>query len=358
MYVFATGVINDPVEFAIFAYVDTWAGLGGWGGDDDAPSTCTHVTCYALDVSCTCTHVTCYGLDVPCTCTHVTCYASHGEGWVGGKSESKRLSVKFASVSHNKMQFTKRHSKTRLTGTQALDKVWSHLKKHVPKSLCSRSKSDRRFNPRMEQYVYSYMWRFNNRNWWKLLGQLCQQHWQKENTSANEVFFPVLPTSQSKIAKIELRTQFWRVFFTSVIKFRIEKNVGISNDFDMTHVARNANYQGSLTTPVPCFSSMISSRQSSCVWIVFHKNLGQFYCTKLPLDSNTCMLIIWCVDSTSILKKSLTKTSRYATPGVALWQHSWSLAEGWLYCRQSLKLQPSRCQAVAPSWIGNDENKN
>ena len=28
-------------------------------------------------------------------------------------------------------QFTKWHSKTRLTGTQALDKVWSHLKKHV-----------------------------------------------------------------------------------------------------------------------------------------------------------------------------------------------------------------------------------
>ena len=33
-----------------------------------------------------------------------------------------------------------------LTGTQALDKVWSHLKRSVPKSLCSRSKSDRRFN--------------------------------------------------------------------------------------------------------------------------------------------------------------------------------------------------------------------
>ena len=31
MVVFATGVINDPVEFAIFAYVDTWAGLGGVG---------------------------------------------------------------------------------------------------------------------------------------------------------------------------------------------------------------------------------------------------------------------------------------------------------------------------------------
>ena len=173
----------------------SWGGLGGWVGDDDVSFTCTHVTCYALDFSCTCTHVTCYGLG----------------------NQSLNVAVKFASVSHNKMQFTKWHSKTRLTGTQALDKVWSHLKKHVPKSLCSRSTSDRRFNPRMEQYVYSYMWLFNNRNWWKQLGQLCQQHWQKENTSANEVFFfSVLPTSQSKIAKIELRTQFWRVFYTSV----------------------------------------------------------------------------------------------------------------------------------------------
>ena len=98
----------------------------------------------------------------------------HADGNKAWKSESKRRSVKFASVSHNKMQFTKWHSKTRLTGTQALDKVWSHLRKHVPKSLGSRGKSDRRFNPRMEQYVYSYMWRFNNRNWWKQLGQLCQ----------------------------------------------------------------------------------------------------------------------------------------------------------------------------------------
>ena len=201
-------------------------GWVGGGGDDDVSFTCTHVTCYALDVS--------------CTCTHVTCYASDLGGWGGDDDVSMHLHTcrhatqRFLHCTHVQLctcflhlhrwvgwvgQFTKWHSKTRLTGTQALDKVWSHLKKHVPKSLCSRSKSDRRFNPRMEQYVYSYMWRFNNRNWWKQLGQLCQQHWQKENTSANEVFFfffSVLPTSQSKIAKIELRTQFWRVFYTSV----------------------------------------------------------------------------------------------------------------------------------------------
>ena len=66
---FSFCVFSLPVEFAIFAYVETWAGLGGRGGDDDVSFTCTHVTCYALDVS--------------CTCTHVTCHASDGEGWVG-----------------------------------------------------------------------------------------------------------------------------------------------------------------------------------------------------------------------------------------------------------------------------------
>ena len=81
----------------------------------------------------------------------------------------------------------------------------------------------------------------------------CANNADKRKTRVRmKFFFSVFPTSQSKIAKIELRTQFWRVF-SRQLKFRIEKNVGISNDFDMTHVARNANYQGSLTTPVPCF---------------------------------------------------------------------------------------------------------
>ena len=70
----------------------------------------------------------------------------HADGNKAWKSEAQRRSIKLASVAHNKMQFTKRHSKTRLTRTQALDKVWSHLKRNVPKSLCSRSKSDRRFD--------------------------------------------------------------------------------------------------------------------------------------------------------------------------------------------------------------------
>ena len=39
---------------------------------------------------------------------------------------------------------------------------------------------------------------------------------KKTNKRANEVFFLVVPTSQCKIAKIKPRTQFWRVFYTSI----------------------------------------------------------------------------------------------------------------------------------------------
>ena len=136
----------------------------------DATELRIHVSCYATAFAHTCTHASSGFFDRfrPGSTVH----ADGNREW---KSEAQRRSIKFASVAHNKMQFTKRHSKTRLTGAQALDKVWSHLKRSVPKSLCSRSKSDRRFNPRMEQYVYSYMWRFNDRNWWKQLGELCKQ---------------------------------------------------------------------------------------------------------------------------------------------------------------------------------------
>ena len=44
----------------------------------------------------------------------------------------------------------------------------------------------------------------------------------------------------------------------------------ITNDFDMTHVARDANYQGSLTTPVPCFLIGLGSFRSQIVGCLCH----------------------------------------------------------------------------------------
>ena len=70
---FATGVIKDPVEFAIFAYVDTWGGVG----DVTVLATCTHGRCSA-------THGAGGGGDVTvlATCTHGRCSATLGAGGV------------------------------------------------------------------------------------------------------------------------------------------------------------------------------------------------------------------------------------------------------------------------------------
>ena len=182
---FATGVINDPVEFAIFAYVDTWAGLGwvGWGwwrflrlhtcghathltfhalaqGWDMLRKSwgegwvtflslahmwhATHLTFLALAHMWHATQVmgegwvggvemmtflslahmvTCYALDVSCTCTHVTCYASHGEGWVGGVGMMTFLSL----CTHVTVLRTWRFLHLHTCGTLKLD--WQGLKR-------------------------------------------------------------------------------------------------------------------------------------------------------------------------------------------------------------------------------------
>ena len=89
-------------------------GRVGWGGDDDISITCTHVTCLK--------HLCIPGGRPPTESLKdvgdtgffdrfrrgCTVHADGNKAW---KSESKRRSVKFASVSHNKMQFTKWRSK-------------------------------------------------------------------------------------------------------------------------------------------------------------------------------------------------------------------------------------------------------
>ena len=147
------------------------------------------------------------GDNIRCTCTLDA--TQHMVWWVGW---GVITSVAFANVSDNKLQFTKWHSSTRLTGTQALDKVWSHLKRHVPKSLRSRSQTHRRFNPRMEQYVYSYMCRFNNRNWWKQLGHLCKQQRKSQTRARMKFFFWWVVVPNVKLQKLSSATSFGGLF--------------------------------------------------------------------------------------------------------------------------------------------------
>ena len=122
----------------------------------------------------------------------------------------------FLERGHNKMQFTKWDSKTRLTGTQALDKVWSHLKKHVSKSLCSRSSLIDASIPEWNSMCTATCGASTTETGGKSSDNCANNTEKKPRVRMKVFFFSVIPTSQSKIAKIEFRTQFWRVSHTSV----------------------------------------------------------------------------------------------------------------------------------------------
>ena len=52
---------------------------------------------------------------------------------------------------------------------------WAVLKKHVPKTVATRGASDRRANPRLDQYMYSFQFRKNcSKPLWDALGDLCK----------------------------------------------------------------------------------------------------------------------------------------------------------------------------------------
>ena len=121
----ATGVIKDPREVAVFLH-----------------RTCfVHAFTFSRMLDATQLHIL-YMFHATQLHIHVSCYATACartvrimHGWGGGVGV-----VACVVLAH-----------MRCVGTQALDKVWSHVKRRVPKSPCSRSKFDRRFNPRMEQ---------------------------------------------------------------------------------------------------------------------------------------------------------------------------------------------------------------
>ena len=194
----------------------------GWGGDVTVLATCTHGRCSATHGVMLPFLQLAHMVDVP---QHMGCggwcyrscnlhtWSMFRNTWGGGVMFPFLQLAHMVDVPQHMGWGGWWHSKTRLTGTQALDKVWSHLKRHVPKSLCSRSKSDRRFNPRMEQYVYSYMWRYNNRNWWKQLGQLCNNT-EKRKTRVREwrFFFRCFLLPNLKSQKVSSAPSFGGFF--------------------------------------------------------------------------------------------------------------------------------------------------
>lgn len=121
----------------------------------------------------------------PQRCTHqqivreVPGCTVHGDGARAWKSESKRLRLRFKNVVHCKMQFSKLVRVRRLpklTGTQCLDQTWKQLKRYIPKELRSRDQTTRRDNHRLEEYVWSFLFRMNVRpKLLEALGKLAQK---------------------------------------------------------------------------------------------------------------------------------------------------------------------------------------
>lgn len=103
----------------------------------------------------------------------------HADGARAWKSESKRLKLRFKNVVHCKMQFSKLVRVRRLpklTGTQCLDQTWKQLKRYIPKELRSRDQTTRRDNHRLEEYVWSFLFRMNARpKLLEALGKLAQK---------------------------------------------------------------------------------------------------------------------------------------------------------------------------------------
>ena len=131
-YVFATGVITDPWQFAVFAM-------------------CHYITCVELAHMVDATqHIGWMGFSAS-----VVVLGFMQVARTGNQNRNDSDYITFASIIRRNLPNKKKKGQSRMTGTLPSDKAWSDLK-HVPKCLCSRDNCDSRSNPRMEQYVCSY----------------------------------------------------------------------------------------------------------------------------------------------------------------------------------------------------------
>ena len=97
----------------------------------------------------------------------------HSDGAKGIRSAllKQRPRMKHRSVSHKNMEFVKKVAPVRLpsgrlssslTGTQCIDSTWKTLDASIPKEL--RTKRNHKVNPRLADYVWSWLYRVNHRN--------------------------------------------------------------------------------------------------------------------------------------------------------------------------------------------------
>ena len=94
------------------------------------------------------------------TQTSTKIYADGNKAWLG---HCKVLKRKCYQVKHVKMQWTKKSSSrvVKTHGTQCLDRLWSSLKKYIPKELSCKHAGSRNLNQKVREYIYSFVWRHN-----------------------------------------------------------------------------------------------------------------------------------------------------------------------------------------------------
>lgn len=87
------------------------------------------------------------------------------------------------------MQFTRKSQNSKAIETNwntCLDQFWRQLKRHVPKQLLSRDKTDRKENSRIETYVWSCVWRWN-----RGFGQLSQKGKEPNSLTKKKTLFGI-----------------------------------------------------------------------------------------------------------------------------------------------------------------------
>jgi hypothetical protein len=97
-------------------------------------------------------------------------------------NKMNKAKVCIREVKHYKSEYTKTSKKGRrgqslIAGTQSLDQRWRWLKRYVPHGI--KGKIDRRENPRLDSYVYSFQFRSNVKargaDLWTALGREVQK---------------------------------------------------------------------------------------------------------------------------------------------------------------------------------------
>ena len=125
------------------------------------------------------------------TQTSTKIYADGNKAWLG---HCKVLKRKCYQVKHVKMQWTKKSSSrvVKTHGTQCLDRLWSSLKKYIPKELSCKHAGSRNLNQKVREYIYSFVWRHNVAKEKRLnqLGNLARKsEWVWNEATKSSVFF-------------------------------------------------------------------------------------------------------------------------------------------------------------------------